>query len=202
MKNFFVTTTLIFLFWGSSATLASQTTSQYFTGNMTEFATVAQNGGNLSATIDTSSGALSTSFSPIFKMTTNSRGPKTLTMSATVKTTSGDVNSIFHINSTRYIILGNISTLPTPTAISDITGGSPTANNNANAIAYPINEPTVPSGLVSAYDSTNKKWNLTLTQKGATTASITVPAGNPLPETYLENDTAGTYQTVITLTFL
>lgn len=202
MNNFFLKSIIIFALINSVAAFASQTTSQYFTGNLAVLNIVLTDGGNLTANIDSSSGALSAAFTPGFRMITNSRDPQSLTMTATVMTTTISVNSIFNIGSTKYIVLGNFSNRPTTSAVSDITGGSPSGENNANAIAYIINDPAVTSGLTSAYDAVNKRWNLTLTHRGTTTTSITVPSGTPLAETFDYNDQAGDYQAIITLTFL
>lgn len=202
MNKFLLKSIIIFSLINPGVVFASQTTSQYFIGTMPECNSVTTNGGNLSATINTTSGELSDALTPGFKMTTNTILPKILTITATVKTTGGNVNSIFNIGVSKYIILGNFSTPPTTLAVNDIRSGSPMALNNANAIAYTINNPEVSPGLISAYDYDNDRWNLVLTKKGSTKTSITVPAMAPLSQTFDYNDDAGDYQAVITLSFI
>lgn len=53
----------------------------------------------------------------------------------------GDVNAYFKNSNRDYIILGNVSSsnLPNTNSINNIKSGTPTATNNPNAIAYPIN---------------------------------------------------------------
>lgn len=201
MKKFLLLLlTLIFI--KPTSVFASQTASQFFVGTMCECNSVRTNGGNLNATIDTSTGSLSTALTPGFKIIKNSIFPRLLTMTGSVKTSSGNVNSIFNIGTTKYVILGNYSSPPTVSAVNNIKSGSPSSINNANAIAYTINDPETRPGLFVTYDSTNDLWNLTLVSIGATTTSITVPASIPLGQTFDYNDQAGDYQAVITLSFI
>lgn len=182
---------------------AAQTTPQYFTATAPETKSVATNGGNTAATINIDTGVLSTAFTPGFSMTTNSRCPDQLTLFATTTTQSGSQNAIFNIGLLKYIILTNSTTPPPLSSLTDIKSGSATAVNNPNAIAYPINNPVPTSGqLTVAYNSTNKNWDLVLTHRGTTLTSITVPAGPPLSNTYSADDEAGSYQAIVTLSFI
>lgn len=181
---------------------ASQTSSYYFTASCPECKCVTTNGGNVDATINCETGALSASFTPSFKMTVNNSRPKSLTLSATCQTQTGSTNAIFNIGTTKYIILTNNNVLPPNTSITNINGGTPIAANNQNAIAYSINDPTtIPGRLSATYNTTNKNWQLTLTRQGSTTTTITIPANLPLNNTYSFDDEPGPYQSTITLTF-
>lgn len=54
---------------------------------------------------------------------------------------AGDVNALFKQGSQTYVVFSNTASgkVPTAAAIADCKTASPTATNNANAIAYPIN---------------------------------------------------------------
>lgn len=182
---------------------AGETTPQLFQADLAPGDAVTTNGGNITATIDPNTGALNTSFTPGFTMTTTTGSAQSLTYTATSNTQAGLQNAIFNIGTTKYIILTNSTTLPAVSSVNDIKTGSPTAANNPNAIAYVINDPPTISGrLTVAYDTTNKLWNLVLTRNGNTNTSITVPAGVPLSNTYSNDDEVGTYQATITLSFI
>jgi len=186
----------------SQSAFAAQTTSQFFIVGCPETNSVATNGGNIAATINTDTGALSTSLNPGFTITTNNRGEKELTLSAKANTSTTTQNAIFNIGSARYIILTNNTVLPPIASLTDIKTGSPTAANNSNAIAYAINDPTnIPGQLSVAYNSGNKNWDLEVTHRGSTSTSVTIPSGTPLSGTYSSDDEAGSYKATITLSF-
>lgn len=182
--------------------LAQQTDSQYFTATAPITKSVVANGGNITATMNVDTGALSTAFAPAFTITTNSRNTQYLTLSATANIAGGNTNAIFNISTTKYIILTNDTHLPQSGAITDIKSGSPTAASNPNAVAYVINDPAAISGKLSViYNTTNKNWDLVLTNKGQTPTSITIPANTPLNQTYSIDDESGSYKATITLSF-
>lgn len=202
MKKNIIFTTILGLLILSPSVFAAQTPSYYFTATCPKTKSVETNGGNITSNIDCDTGALSASFNPAFLIKTNSDDTEQLTLSATSSTQSGSVNSIFNIGTTRYIILTNNTILPPTSAITDIKSGSPTPVNNPNAIAYQINDPaTTPGQLSASYSNTNKNWQLSLTHRGQTPTSITIPAGTPLANTYSFDDEAGSYQATITLSF-
>ena len=185
----------------SAPTFALTTPSDYFVANLAPVKSITVTGGNFTSVIDVNTGALGTSLSTQFTMTTNTAASQNLTMSSTANIQGSTVNSIFNISSTKYIILTNSNHLPTASAINDIKTGTPSAANNPNAIAYQINDPTTATGLTVNYNNTNKNWDLTLAKKGSTVTTIAAPAAAPLAETYSILDRAGTYQATIILTF-
>ncbi len=181
---------------------AAQTATYYFSTTCPQTNSVTTNGGNTSATINVDTGALSAAFTPAFMITTNSKNSQSLTLSAKANTQGGLQNSVFNISSTNYIILTNSTTLPPISSLTDIKSGTPTAANNPNAIAYQINNPAATAGKLSVtYNSTNKNWDLTLTNRGQTPTSVTVPVNTPLNGTFSTDDETGSYQAIITLSF-
>lgn len=127
-------------------------------------------------------------------------------VSAKLLTTGGTfVNAYSQNNSQPYILLGNNTpaNYPTTASVSNITGGSPIASQNANVIAYPItntlnnlnsvnfvNNPAYGGLCFVATTGNSQRGNLTQTL-GTT----------PLSGTYsINNDLAGTYQAVVTFT--
>jgi len=203
MKKHYLLLILIVHLACINSTLASETTHTYFNATCGEIKSVSAGGGAISTLINGDTGALNGSLTPAFLITTNSRDTKTLTLSATANTQGGNLNSIFNVGGVRYIILTNSTVLPQASAITNINGGSPVGNQNSNAIAYTINDPAAISGkLAVAYSATNKNWLLTLTNRGQTTTSITIPAGTPMTNTYSADDEAGAYQATITLSFI
>lgn len=125
-------------------------------------------------------------------------------VTANVLATGGtNVNAYAQISTQPYIILGNNSpTLyPTTAATNNIKGGSPTAANNANAIAYPITNTL--TNLSSATLTTNATYGgLCFIVKTGTSRNGTIVqtvGASPLANTYsFLNDTAGVYQAVVT----
>src|SRR5574344_1496470 len=122
-------------------------------------------------------------------------------MSATAKTSSGNVNAIFNTGTNKYIVLTNNLVIPASTSVSNITGGSPTATSNPNAIAYSVDNPTTYYGLAVSYNSTNKNWQLTTSTYGYMTTALNIPAQTPLANTFSNDDEAGNYKATITLSF-
>lgn len=180
---------------------AEQTSAYYLTSSNPAVESVSGSGRNLTATIDTDTGLLSSALSPSFTILTNSPQTYTLTMSATNTTSGGTTNAIFAIGTTRYIVLTNNTVLPNTASVNNITSGSPTALNNPNAIAYQVNNPTTTTGLTATYNTTNKNWLLTLNRAGATNTSLVVPAAIPLTNTFSSMDEAGDYKATVTLSF-
>ncbi len=201
MKKLFLGIIFFGILIFSQSAFAARTDSQYFVAGCPESKSVVTNGGNISATINVDTGALSTSFTPAFTMTTNSRNNQYLTISASANTNTTAQNAVFNIGATRYIILTNNTVLPAIASLTNIKTGSPTAINNPNAIAYGINDPATATGLTVAYNSTNKNWDLTLARRGSTNTSITVPANTPLTNTYSADDEEGSYRATVTLSF-
>lgn len=203
MKKWCLNIIVLIIFILPQQSWAAQTTSQMFTANANATDSVATNGGNITSVIDPTTGALNTTINPGFLITTNSANTQTLTMSATTTTQSGSTNAIFaDLLTNKYIILTNSNTLPAASSITNITGLSPTPASNPNAIAYPINDPaSIVGQLTVAYVPLSSNWLLTLTHKGTTATSITIPSGSPMSNTYSLDDETGTYQATITLTF-
>lgn len=185
-----------------NSVFAAATPSDYFVGTLGTQKTVTVNPSGITAsTITPSTGALVTTLTPSFFMTTNSNSSQSLTFSATTNTQTSTENAIFNVSTNKYIILTNSLHLPPVTSITDIKGGSSNPINNPNAIAYSINDPATATGLTVNYNTTNKNWDLVLSKKGQTATSVTIQSGSPLTNTYNYTDSAGPYYATIILTF-
>lgn len=116
---------------------------------------------------------------------------------------SAQVNAYSQNGSTAYLLLGNLTNLPTLSAINDIKTNSPTVANNKNVIAYPITNTL--TNLSSATLTNNVTYGglcyvikTGTSQKGTIRQTI---GAVPMSNTYSAIvDTAGTYQAVLTLT--
>lgn len=113
---------------------------------------------------------------------------------------AGDVNALFRQGSQVYVVFSNTASgkLPTAAAIADCKTASPTATNNANAIAYPIASVALDNGGSANYDNTKNQYNVDV--NGGTTIATTTTGTTPYANTYSFQDNAGTYQAIMTLT--
>lgn len=113
---------------------------------------------------------------------------------------SGDVNALFKQGSQTYVVFSNTASgkLPTAAAIADCKTASPTATNNANAIAYPIASVSLDNGGTANYDNSKNQYNVDV--NGGTTIATTTTGTTPYANTYSFQDNAGTYQAIMTLT--
>ncbi len=119
-------------------------------------------------------------------------------------TTNTQTNAYAQIGAQGYILLGNNSpsNYPTAAAINNITGGNPTATNNANVIAYPItnalnNLSSITLTNLPAYGGLCYKVTTGNSKDGTLTQTL---GSTPLLNTYsITNDRAGVYQAIVTL---
>lgn len=181
--------------------IAEQTSSYYFNAAYPAVKYVEADGGVISTTINTDTGAISNALTPAFEIGTNAPVQQTLTMSVNSLTSSGNVNSLFTSGSNRYIVFTNNTVVPSSTSVSNITGGSPAAASNPNAIAYLVNAPSTSSGLSVAYSSTNRNWQFTTTSWGRFSTTLNIPISTPLSNTFSTNDEPGNYRATVTLSF-
>lgn len=202
MKFFLSVFLLLWVFGAFGSAFAATSSQVNLSGDLGGTATVSTNGGNISSTINADTGALSTAFTPVFQMSSNDPLQKNLTLKVEAMTTSGYQNAVFNIGTTKYVILTNVAYPPNVSSLNNIKTGSPTAENNPNAIAYVANDPTSSTGNITiTYQSIPKNWNLLLTSNGIARATFTIPAGNPFTNTFSSDDEAGSYQAVVTLSF-
>lgn len=113
---------------------------------------------------------------------------------------AGDVNALFRQGSQTYVVFSNTASgkLPTAASIADCKTASPTATNNANAIAYPIASVSLDNGGTANYDNSKNQYNIDV--NGGTTIATTTTGTTPYANTYSFQDNAGTYQAIMTLT--
>lgn len=160
--------------------------------------TVLTDGATTTTTISPDTGALAASLVSKFQVNSNT-DTQQLYLQGTTTSSTGSENALFQEGNQVYAVFSNTVTgkLPTSAAIADCKAGTPNEENNANAIAYPIDVALTNSGSAT-YDDTKNQYNVT-TGMGtsiATTTTGTTPHAN----TYSFADNAGTYQAVMTLT--
>lgn len=156
-----------------------------------------------SGTINPETGVSSAPYAT-FQIQTNGDDDKyEYILTAKVNTSdSAQVNAYSQNGSAAYLLLGNITNLPTSSAINDIKTNSPTLTNNKNVIAYPITNTL--TNLSSATLTNNTAYGglcyvikTGSSQKGTIKQAIgTAPMSNTYSAII---DTAGTYQAILTL---
>lgn len=201
MNKKLILTTLLGALLFSPSSFAASTNPQNFRGGLEEINSVAPNGGIIDANIDPTTGALSVSFTPGFRITTNKDGGnKELTQSWRCNTSGASQNAIFNVASVPYVILTNNDALPPVSSVNDIKTGAPTPASNPNAIAYSINDPPNIIGVLQTeFSPTDNDWKLHLSKQGPTDTSQTVPTTIPFANTFSGDDEAGRYQATVTL---
>lgn len=184
---------------------AAISASQTVSGTLALVQSVTTNGGTLTSVIDPTTGNLNTTLNPGFTISTNTHASQAMTLKATLTDQSGSgVNALFGNGTIDNIILANtaVGSIPLHTAITDITGGSPTPANNANAIAYQVTTPANIGGqLTYTWNNVGKYWDAALTHSGNTNTAFVIPAGPAVANTYSTDDEVGTYQAIVTLSF-
>ena len=150
-------------------------------------------------TITPDTGNLTASLVSKFKINLNTDSQDLYLQGKTTGTT-GDVNALFRQGSQTYVVFSNTASgkVPTAAAIADCKTASPTATNNANAIAYPIASVTLDNGGSANYDNSKNQYNVDV--NGGTTIATTTTGTTPYANTYSFQDNAGTYQAIMTLT--
>lgn len=178
---------------------AATSATQTVTGTLAPAKDVVTNGGNINATIDETSGLLSAALVPGFTLKTNTGSSIPVNLKAEVNTTGGITNAFYTTGN--FIALANSTVLPSLGAVGDALSGAPSEAANPNVIVYPVNAPSpTPGELTYAWDGATK-WDGTLTHKGNTDTSITIPANTPRAGTFSIDDASGAYQAIITLSF-
>lgn len=99
-----------------------------------------------------------------------------------------------------YLVLGHTTIKPSSAAITDITSGSATPENNQNAIAYPIANVDLQGKFTSepVFNDSKKQYEFEVDQ-GVTTALTTISTAVD-STTYSFDDRAGNYEAYIILT--
>ncbi len=103
---------------------------------------------------------------------------------------------------TAKLVFAHTTEIPDGTSISNITGESPAADSNPNAIAFNVTLGQTyahgPGSIEGAWDGTNKKIVYTM-NNGVSDLTIKV-GGKNLEDTFNTQDQSGTYKAVLTLT--
>ena len=203
-KNVLLSTLLITGFVAISSmqgALAATTASQTVTGTLGSAKEVVTNGGNINATIDETTGALSLALAPAFILRTNTSANTPVAMKAESNTTGGLTNAFYTTGA--FIALTNSTVPATLVAVGDALSGAPTPASNANVIVYQINPPAPSAGELSyIWNAGLTRWDGALTHSGNTNTSITIPATTPRANTFSIDDASGSYQSTITLSFV
>lgn len=150
-------------------------------------------------TIAPDTGALANALVSKFQVNLNTDS-QTLYLQATTAGAAGNVNALFQQGGNTYVVFSNTSSgkLPTAAAITDCKSATPTAANNANAIAYPISSVALTNSGTATYNTTKNQYDVSV--NGGTTVATTTTGTTPYTNTYSFQDNAGTYQAIMTLT--
>lgn len=186
----------------------SPTASQTITGTLSQCKCVTTDGGNIAANIDCD-GLLSAAFVPAFQIKTNSAAATNMYLEAKCNTLGGVlVNALSGTGATggTFISLTNqtgASGIPAAAAVTDAQAAVPVPVTNTNVIAYGVNAPTSTAGiLVYTWNVGTRRWDAVLTKKGTTNTALTVPAAAARPLTFSFDDEPGSYQAIVTLSFV
>lgn len=195
MKKIFIIFAIIFI--SQINPVLAVTDSQQVQVQIPATNSVVVTGGNLSANIDTNTGALSSALTSTFAVSTNSNSGLIAEFSANVNTTSGTYNGLMGTvanSNTGNAVLANTNFMPTTNNVNNALSNSPTPALNPNVIGYQIsfanqsgNNPIFPSvGSTTASAQVIPK-------KGNTNIVVTI---NPIRNgTFNQTtDTAGAYQ--------
>lgn len=161
--------------------------------------TAQTSGATTTTTIIPDTGNLTAALVSKFKINLNTDS-QDLYLQGKTTCAAGDVNALFRQGSQTYVFFSNTASgkLPTAAAIADCKTASPTATNNANAIAYPIASVSLDNGGTANYDNSKNQYNVDV--NGGTTIATTTTGTTPYANTYSFQDNAGTYQAIMTLT--
>lgn len=156
-------------------------------------------GATTTTTIAPDTGNLAAPLVSKFKITLNT-DEQDLYLQGNTTSSTGSVNALFQQGGKTYVVFSNTTSgkVPTQAAIADCKTASPTASNNANAIAYQITDISVDNSGSSSYNNSQNQYILNV-NAGVTTV-ITKAGTAPYTNTYSFQDYAGTYQAVMTLT--
>lgn len=150
---------------------------------------------------------ISSSPSASFSIKTNGEDNNyTYSVQAHVSTSNNaDVGAYFKNADRDYIILGNISSsnLPDVSSINNIKSATPTASDNPNAIAYPVENilTNIESATMDNSPINGDLRYLVIMGNSQNGNFVQTLGSTPLSNTYsLSNDRAGTYQAVVTFT--
>lgn len=161
--------------------------------------TAQTSGAVTTTTITPDTGNLAAALVSKFQVNLNTDSQQ-LFLQATTAGAAGNVNALFQQGTQVYAVFSNTASgkLPTAAAITDCKSAAPTAANNANAIAYPIESVALTNTGTATYDATKNQYNVTV--NGGTTIATTTTGTAPYAGTYSFADNAGTYQAIMTLT--
>lgn len=191
------------LFNNQSESLAATTATQNITATLGTVKSVTATGTALTSGI-TELGATDTQMNPSFRITSNT--PQDLTLKATVSTFEGNTpNVLFTQGGNYYVAVGNTNSAsqkPTDDAVTNnILSGSPTADQNANIIAYQITPPTNVVGKITFTYNASHYWDVAVVKNGTYNTNWIIPAGGALDQTYSGDDEAGPYVATYTMSF-
>lgn len=154
-------------------------------------------GGNLSANIDINTGALSSSLTSTFNVSTNSNQGLIAEFSANVNTASGSYNGMIGTtanSNTGSTVLTNINFMPTTSNVDNGLSNSPSPTLNPNVIGYQISFANQSgSNPVFASAGSTVASAQVIPKKGNTNILVTINSirSGTFDQT---TDTAGSYQ--------
>ena len=164
------------------------------TATLADLCELTTNGGNLSAIINQSTGALDHALTPSFKLISSK--PHSVEITANIVTTGGVENAFFERSSTRYLLLANTHSLrkPTPTDVSNAKAVI-ILQVNANVIAYPVSSVTASGATTGALTFSTDHYHINA--NSGTTAFTLTTGTTPRTNSFTTNDHPGQYKAEI-----
>lgn len=140
-----------------------------------------------------------------YQIITNTKDDKVITVKAESKTDGGNTPSLYQTGSNLFIVLTNEDNLPTATAVTNITGGSASYANNANAIAFALTESATADKTDRSAATTDPVYTYTANQLKYTLKNgiyhfLYTVGTTSVENTFSTHDTNGKYKTTITIT--
>ena len=184
----------------------SQDTAVY-TLNLADYLRIATetepNASDVSYGTEYSSATIDTAMTGVFKVISNNR-TQDFYLLGTCQTSGGTTKCLYGADGNcknLKMVFTKIDVPPAETAVTNITGGSPTTGGNPDAIAFPLtitpNREDGPDESLSATWDTDKiKYTM---NNGIETFTCTVSGSNEA-QTFSTHDTDGQYQATLTMT--
>lgn len=140
-----------------------------------------------------------------YQLITNTREDKVITVKAESQTKGGSTPSLYQNGGNLFIVLTNGDNIPEATSVTNITGGTASYENNANAIAFALTESATAdkSAQSAAIDDPTYTFSanqLKYTLKNGIYHFLYTVGTTSIDNTFSTHDTNGKYRTTITIT--
>lgn len=177
----------------------SDTASQTFDATLGTFLDIQAitPGAVTTTTITPDTGVLQAALVSKFQVQLNSATQALFLKATTSSSTNPTEVAFFEQGGSTYLVMSNTTSAPTTAAVADCKTATPDPTININAIAYPIASMALDNGGTSTFDNTKDQYDVTV--NAGESIATTTTGTTPYSGTYSFLDTAGTYQSILTL---